>query len=206
MDETQRAGHGVGTGPGASRRALLRRGGLAAVAAAAGASAGGLAVVRAASSPDRDREVLELLLLVERAERALYRQAAGAVARRGELRGYVDVVLGHERAHVEAIEAALATGLPEEPDYAFGVALTDREVFTDTAARLEDIAVAAYNGQAGNVSAPVLATAARIVSVEARHAGWIRAIAGRPPAPDATDRPATAADVRQQLRDIGVGA
>ena len=44
---------------------------------------------------------------------------------------------------------------------------------------LEDTAVAAYNGQAANhETKPTLKAAATIVSVEARHAAWIRDIVG----------------------------
>jgi hypothetical protein len=42
------------------------------------------------------------------------------------------------------------------------------------------------------------------VSVEARHAAWIRSIAGEPPAPDATDTPMSAAEVREGLERIGL--
>jgi hypothetical protein len=42
------------------------------------------------------------------------------------------------------------------------------------------------------------------VSVEARHAAWIRSIAGRDPAPQTTDEPRTEAQVRAGLKDLGV--
>ena len=64
--------------------------------------------------------------------------------------------------------------------------------------------MAAYNGQATNVSKPTLEAAATVVSVEARHAAWIRSIAGEPPAPDATDTPLSAPQVRQGLERIGM--
>ena len=72
------------------------------------------------------------------------------------------------------------------------------------AARLEDLAVSAYNGQAANVSADTLAAAATIVSVEARHAAWVRSIVGDPPAPDATDSAASGDDVLNALTDLGL--
>jgi hypothetical protein len=59
--------------------------------------------------------------------------------------------------------------------------------------------VAAYNGQATNLTTGALEAAAKIVSVEARHAGWIRAIAQENPAPDATDTPKTAAQVTRAV-------
>jgi hypothetical protein len=49
----------------------------------------------------------------------------------------------------------------------------------------------------------VLGAAARIVSVEARHAAWIRAIAGKPPAVDATDPIASEREVRAAVEKLG---
>ena len=64
---------------------------------------------------------------------------------------------------------------------------------------LEDLGVAAYNGQA-RLSAPgALAAAARIVSVEARHAAWIRDLTGKNPAPSPVDLPKAAAAVTAAL-------
>ena len=39
---------------------------------------------------------------------------------------------------------------------------------------LEDVAVAAYNGQAGNLTKDALRAAATVISVDARHTAWIR--------------------------------
>ena len=66
--------------------------------------------------------------------------------------------------------------------------------------------MSAYNGQATEVSKQAFVAAATIVSVEARHAAWIRSIVDRPPAPDATDSPLNADEVRAGLRDLGVEA
>jgi hypothetical protein len=48
-----------------------------------------------------------------------------------------------------------------------------------------------------------LADAARIVAVEARHAAWIRDLAGADPAPKAADPPRSAAEVLAELRQKG---
>jgi hypothetical protein len=110
-------------------------------------------------------------------------------------------VLEHERAHLDAVREVSGVAADPKPPHDFGDAI---RTFSDSAARLEDVAVGAYNGQAGNVSAEALGAAARIVSVEARHAAWIRSIAGRPPAPNPSDSPMTAAEVRRALEDLGV--
>ena len=78
--------------------------------------------------------------------------------------------------------------------------------FTRATIELEDIAVAGYNGQATNLTQATLAAAATIVSVEARHAAWIRALAGEVAAPDAVDKPMTRAAGRSgSARDRGEG-
>ncbi len=64
--------------------------------------------------------------------------------------------------------------------------------------------MAAYNGQAANVTAEVFVAAARIVSVEARQEAWIRSSAGRDPAPQTTDQPRTEAQVRAGHKALGV--
>jgi len=67
----------------------------------------------------------------------------------------------------------------------------------------EETMIAAYNGQAANLTKQTLDMAAKIVSVEARHAGWIRAIAGKNPAPNATDKPKTATQVQSVVNSTG---
>jgi hypothetical protein len=69
--------------------------------------------------------------------------------------------------------------------------------------KLEDLAVATYNGQAVNLTPASLKAAARIVSVEARHAAWIRSIVGEVPATDATDAASKEAETRSRLSELG---
>ena len=51
-----------------------------------------------------------------------------------------------------------------------------------------------------NLTPTTLAAAARIVSVEARHAAWARALAGKDPAPVAVDVPITVAQAKQTFQ------
>jgi len=194
-------------GVGPTRADLLRRGGIAAAGGLAGAAvlthAGG---VFAAPSAAQEQRVLNLLLLVERTEDAFYRQALAQAGLEGDMKQYAEVVAGHERAHRKALEDALGSAADKQPSFDFGGAVKSPEAFAKAAASLEDVAVAAYNGQAGNVGKEAFLLAARIVSVEARHAAWIRSIAGRDPAPDAVDQPQTAKQIRAALRQIGVQA
>ena len=187
-------------GTSVTRGALLRRGACAAGLVAVCAPA----LVVAAQSSEREVEVLNLLLTVEYAEAAFYQQALDGGGLSGELRSFAEQVLAHEREHLAVVRGVLADAAVKEPGYEFGDAIREPDAFVDGAARLEDLAVAAYNGQAANVSPEAFAAAARIVSVEARHAAWIRSIADRDPAPQTTDEPKTAAQVRAGLTELGV--
>ena len=191
---------------GSSRADLLRRGGLAAAGGVVGAAVLTRAVGVSAQSAGQEQDVLNLLLLVERTEEAFYREALSDARLTGEMQEFAQVALEHETEHVAALEDALGYAADEPPTFDFGDATQSPDAFAQAAADLEDVAVAAYNGQAGNVGPDAFLVAARIVSVEARHAAWIRSIADRDPAPDAVDSPSTEAQVRQALQRIGVTA
>jgi hypothetical protein len=163
-----------------------------------------LGVARFAGAADRDQDALNLLLMVEYAEVGLYSTALEGNRLTGELRAYARTVLGHERDHLAALKQTLGAAAEPEPRQDFAKATRSPEAFADAAGRLEDLAVSAYNGQATGVSKKVFVAAATIVSVEARHAAWIRSIVGRRPAPDATDTPLKRDEVLDGLRDLGV--
>jgi rubrerythrin len=177
---------------------------------AGGVLAGGGALVAAfprlagsAPSAAQDRKILNFALLLEYVEAGFYEEAFKNGKLTGDLREYVSIVRGHERQHVAFLTKALGGAARKEPKLDFGDATSDPQRFTDAAIELEELMIAAYNGQAVNLTKATLAQAAKIVSVEARHAGWIRAIAGKNPAPDATDAPKTAAQAQMSLDQTG---
>ena len=145
-----------------------------------------------APSPAQDTEILNFALLLEYIESAFFTEASVKGNLSGELLEFADTVRGHERAHVAFLRGALGNKAREQPTFDFGKATREPAAFTAAAVSLQDLAVAAYNGQAANLTTGALEAAAKIVSVEARHAGWIRAIAGKNPAPEATEVPVTA--------------
>ncbi len=186
--------------PGVTRARLLRQGTFAAGIVLVGVPA----LVAAAGSPEQDVRVLNLLLMVEYTESAFYTEALQQGGLTGELRAFAEQVLAHEEAHLALLKSVLGKSAADEPRYDFGDATSDPDAFADAAARLEDVAVAAYNGQAANVTPEAFAAAARIVSVEARHAAWIRSVVGNDPAPQTTDEPRNEAQVRSALARLGV--
>jgi hypothetical protein len=186
---------------GASRGKLLRR----ALAGGGAIVAGGIVVAGlprsadSAPSPAQDAEILNLALLLEYMESAFFTEASFSGNLSGELLEYAQIVRGHERAHVAFLRGALGSKARKEPKFDFGNTTKDPKAFTSAAVKLQDLMVAAYNGQATNLTTGALEAAGKIVSVEARHAGWIRAIAQENPAPDATDTPKTAAQVTRAV-------
>ena len=191
--------------PGLTRTRLLQRavvgGG---VIVAGGVLLGGLPEVSpAARSKAQDVKILNLVLQLEELEAAFYAEAEARGALKGELAEFARIVGEHERAHVAFLRKALGNQADPKPTFDFGNTTTDGDRFAATSAMLEDTAVAAYNGQAANLTKPTLKAAATIVSVEARHAAWIRDIVGEPASPQATDTPATARQVQRVIARTG---
>ena len=186
-----------------TRAQILRRAIICGGAIAGGVATWGLPQLTAAASKERDARVLNLVLAVEHTEVAFYQEALERGGLTGELEGYARTVLEHEKAHLAFVKQALGGAADPAPRHAFADKTKDADGFTAAAVKLEDLAVATYNGQAVNLTPGSLKAAARIVSVEARHAAWIRSIVGDVPAADATDTAVKEAETRAQLTDFG---
>ena len=172
-------------------------------------AAGGIAIASFADpagsqpSAEQDVEILNFALLLEYVQAGLYADVLRRGSVQGELREYVRTVGAHERAHVAFLRKALGGKARKAPKLDFGDDTTSPERFTQAALKLEDLAVAGYNAGAPNLTKPTLTAAAKIVSVEARHASWIRSIAGVTPAPDASEPQLSAQRVMQTLQGSG---
>jgi hypothetical protein len=212
MDSETRTRAGAVTAPGQfvvperSRRSdFVKRGIVAGGAALAGAAlVGAPRLTDAAQLSQPDLRALNLLLLVEYTENAFYAEALRQGNLTGEVLEYAEAVADQEKQHLDAIRSSLGGRAEAEPRFEFGDKTSSPEAFATAAGDLEDLAVAAYNGQGTNVTADVLAAAGKIVSVEARHAAWIRSIVDQPPAPEATDTPQSADEVLGGLRQAGM--
>ena len=68
---------------------------------------------------------------------------------------------------------------------------------------LEDTGISAYNGQGPRLTKATLAAAATVVSVEARHAAWIRSTVGARPAPAAFDKALSMKQVTKIVNSTG---
>jgi hypothetical protein len=190
---------------GRSRRHVLKL----AVAAGGGLLLGGTAIermlgaTRATPSATQDRQILNYALLLEYLQAAFYKEGLARAHLRGDLRHFAEVVAGHEEAHVAYLKKALGPKARPSPAFHFGQATRSAKRFAATAQVLEDAGVAAYNGQAANLTKPTLGAAVKIVSVEGRHAAWIRDIVGLQPAPHAADSGSTAPEMTAKLKSLG---
>lgn len=143
-----------------------------------------------------DVGILSFALLLEELEAAFYAAAvdSGNVTDAKELE-YVQVLGAQEAAHVTFLRDVLADNvLFETEDLSFNAdglnaILSDRNTILNTAVTLEDVGVHAYNGAGPSLTNPTyLLAAGSIVSVEARHAGGVRALLGRPTTEPDSDR------------------
>ncbi|WP_435335789.1 ferritin-like domain-containing protein [Haloarchaeobius sp. TZWWS8] len=152
-----------------------------------------------------DVPILNYALTLEHLENAFYRDGletfaddelanADVLSKFGEtvrmdVPEYLTVVGEHEAAHVAALSKTVEDlgGTPvEEAEYDFGYETPSE--FLAVAMALENTGVAAYAGAApAVVNNDILAAAAGIHSVEARHASFLNLVNGEVPFPQAVD-------------------
>jgi hypothetical protein len=157
----------------------------------------------AAASKRMDADIFNLFLTLEYVQEAFYRAALRTDRLDHELQTFATTVAGQERQHIEFLERRLGRRAKQPPRSDFGDLLATDEGFRHAAVELEEAAIAAYIGQAANLTRATLASVATLVSVEARQAAWIRDLAGTSPAPRAAD-PAREPDaILADLREKG---
>ncbi len=140
-----------------------------------------------------DTGVLNYAYALEQLEAAFYTQVAasasfGTIFNAGE-QALLKDIRDHEIAHREFFKAALNTNAIASLEVNFSaVNFSSRASILATAKAFEDLGVSAYNG-AGNIltNGDFLVLAGKIVSVEARHAAYIRDLITNGTFADSTD-------------------
>jgi Ferritin-like domain len=107
------------------------------------------------------------------------------------------LIAKHERQHVAFLKGALGAAAvkPPKADFTAGGKYADVfsnfKTFLTLSQTFEDLGVAAYKGQAGNLkgNGAILTAALQIHSVEARHAAEVRRIGGKKAWTGAFDEP-----------------
>jgi hypothetical protein len=181
-------------------------------AAAAGAALGAGALVRGWARPDastaapsraQDERILIFLLALEQAQAAFYDAALRSGALRGDLLRFARIVAPQEHDHVELLRRRLGGRARPAPSFDFRAATSSPARFSQAAINLEEAAAAAYIGQGASLTRELVQDAARIVAVEARHAAWIRDLAGADPAPRPADPGRSPNEILSALRKKG---
>jgi hypothetical protein len=144
----------------------------------------------------KDVAILRFDLNLEYLQAAMYSEAERLREVSKPTLEWARVVGANERGHVEAIRGLLGPDAVSSPSFNFRGVTEDDRVFTETAVAFEDLTAALLKTQAVQVdSRRLLAALASLHSVEARHAAWIRHIAGIVPSADAFDEPTSKAKV-----------
>jgi rubrerythrin len=202
MGETRLRVRATGWTRGHLLRSALGTGAILAGGATIGARRGN-GTSLAAPSQDSDAKILNLFLALESVQERFYGEAVRRARLSGELLAFANAVGSQERAHVGVLRRLLGSQAAAAPVSNFGASLGSPERFRDAAIELEEATIAAYIGQAANLTRETVATVATLVSVEARQVAWLRDLAGISPAPRAADAARSADDVLADLRERG---
>ena len=187
-----------------TRAQALRAAVVGGAAAGGGALLGrGLDAGAAAAAPSaaRDRQILGFLLQLEQVQEGLYQAAIKAGKLDGRLREYVRAVAPQETEHVAFLAKGAGGEAGKPPASDFSDVIRTPEGFRRAAIDLEELTLAAYIGQGANLTRDAVGGIARLVSVEARQAAWLRDIAGAMPAPRVADPARSPDEVLEALRD-----
>ena len=150
------------------------------------------AAISSKPSKANDVKILNYALTLEYLENEFYKEALAKAGLSGDALRAAQVIQSHEEAHVEFLKTALGKAAVKKPKFDFGTATANQANFLATAVVLEDTGVSAYAGQGPRLKqAPVVKAALSIHSVEARHAAFVRELAGKSFAPKAFDKPAS---------------
>jgi hypothetical protein len=176
-----------------------------AVAGASGTGAVGPFVSRSlAAEGGGDADALSFMITVEHLQNDFYERAL-AVGLPITHRPLIEELHLQEGQHLRALVKAVRTlgaEPPRKPVFQLP-AHEDEASFLRLAQALEDLGVSAYNGVVAAIeSREILAQAATIVQVEARHAAAVRLARGVRPAPDAFDAALERSQAVRNLRPL----
>jgi hypothetical protein len=161
----------------------------------------------ATPSRRRDVDILNFALNLEYLEADFYAEGVKRAGLTGPVLTLAQIVRDHEASHVRFIRRALGPRqYIKRPRFDFRSTTATPDAFHQTAIKLEEAGVRAYSGQAPTVRSPtILAAAASILTVEARHAAAFRQLAGLNPAPNDFDVAASKRATDRAARSLRFG-
>ena len=161
-----------------------------------------------AELPQQVVDILNYALTLEHFEAAFYKTANGADGLIPEkYRGLFREIGEHEAGHVALLSGVLGNAAVKPPKFDFTAGgkyadvFTNFKTFSTLSSTIEDTGVAAFKGQITNLArTPVLQTALQIHSVEARHAGSVRVLGGKPGSDGAFDKAMSKNEVLEAVK------
>ena len=147
--------------------------------------------------PKQIVDTLNFALTLEYIEAAFYKAGLSKGVIPPRYHAVFAIISKHEAEHVAFLKSALGSAAVKPPNADFTAGGKYADVFSNFKTFLtlsqtfEDLGVAAYKGQAGNLigNGAILTAALQIHSVEARHAAEVRRIGGKKAWTGAFDEP-----------------
>jgi Ferritin-like domain len=182
-------------------------------AIAAGAAVGGGVLLSrrrdagaspAGPSTRQDAEILAFFLQLEQVQEDFYKAALHAGGLGGAMHHFARTVGPQETQHVRMLAERVGDRARPRLRSDFGAALRSDAAARRAAIDLEELTIGAYIGQGANLTRDAIVDAARIVSVEARQAAWLRDLAGEVPAPRPADPSHEPEQILAALRGRGL--
>ncbi|CAN5674166.1 hypothetical protein BH24ACT26_BH24ACT26_13340 [soil metagenome] len=176
------------------------------------AAVGGAALLAAMAAPPPealakadDVSILNFDLTFEYMQASFYTEAerTGTIdSMRPEMARWARVFGEHERAHVKLLKGALGEAGVAKPFFNFQGVTEDGDRFAKTAVAMEDLTTALLSGQAPRLqSRGLVAVVFSLLTVEARHAAWVRHVVGFTPVTSAFDDPRSLTEVGRVVND-----
>ncbi|MDH3225916.1 MAG: ferritin-like domain-containing protein [Thermoleophilia bacterium] len=160
--------------------------------------------IAASNDSPNDTAILNYLLTLERVQAAFFGEAERVAAISGRELQAAKIIGAVERAHVAALLERLGAKAIASPSFDFLGTTEDPEAFIKTAVAFEDLGSVSIAGVLPDIQAPAIRTiVASVHTPEARHAGWIRTLAGVDPAPNAIEGVNTQAETLKLVNGTG---
>jgi Ferritin-like domain len=156
-----------------------------------------------APSPSQDRTIFAFVLLLEELQSAFYAKALSSHVLTGDQLQFAQTVGAQEDAHLAYLRTQVGSSKVKQHTFQFGASTTTASGFLSAAVGIEELGLEAYNGQAPNLTSAGLRRAGRIIPVEARHVAWARSLHGELPAPVASDKGVSQAEVQSRVKQLG---
>ena len=172
---------------GDTRSAFFRKAAIGGGAVLTSGAFMGMLPELAAARPSKkqDLQILNYALTLEYLEAAFYKEAVDSGALSGLVLDFAKIVNQDEQTHVTALRQTIKGlgGKPvAKPKFDFKGTNKESGKFLETAFVLENTGVRAYLGQVNRIkSNKILAAAASIVTVEARHSGAVAVLLNQSP-------------------------